>query len=179
MVAAAVNSTPDTLVTYYLEMTDPSQFCPAFIDDPEIEIRPMRKADVSFYRFMYTEVGYQWRWRDRLLISLDELRAAISRPGVSVYVLYVQGVPAGYVELSKEGDSTEVAYFGLRAEFQGNGYGKHLLSFGIQQAWEDGARRVFVHTCNLDSPHALTNYTKRGFNVYHIESKPMPARYLQ
>lgn len=179
MVAQTLNATPDTLITHYLEMTDPAQFQPAFIDNPEIDIRAMQNADARFYRFMYTEVGYEWRWRDRLLISLDELRAAISQPGVSIYIMYAYGVPIGYVELVKDGDSTEVAYFGLRAEYQGNGYGKHLLSFGIQQAWQDGAKRICVHTCNLDGPHALTNYTKRGFTVYDVERKPMPARYQQ
>ncbi len=179
MLSGAGHTTPDTLITYYLELTDPAQFRPAFIDDPALDVRAMSNDDVSFYRFMYTEVGYQWRWRDRLLISLDELRETISQPGVSIFVLYVQDVPAGYVELAKHGDSTEVAFFGLRAEFQGKGYGKHLLSFGVQQAWADGTKRVFVHTCNLDSPHALTNYTKRGFTVYRIEGKPMPARYQE
>jgi len=169
---------PDMLVTTYLHMTDEGDFVPAFIDDPTINIIPMtNKADVTFYRFLYGEVGRDYRWRDRLVISEHELREAISKPGVSIYVMYVQGVPAGYVELAQTGGSTEVAYFGLRPEFHGNGYGKHLLSYGIAQAWADGAKHVWVHTCNLDGPHALNNYLKRGFKVYEVHEMPMPMRY--
>jgi hypothetical protein len=51
------------------------------------------------------------------------------------------------------------------------------LSYGIEKAWEDGAKRVWVHTCNLDGPHALDNYTKRGFSVYDEHRQPMPNRY--
>jgi GNAT superfamily N-acetyltransferase len=174
---AAALSIPDTLVTTYLEMTDSSQFRPAFVNDPHLQIVPMKQPDVSFYRFLYTEVGYEWRWRDRLVITERELKAAISAPGISIDVLYVEGVPAGYIELAQQGESTEVAYFGLRANYMGCGYGKHLLSFGIARAWDEGAKRLWVHTCNLDAPAALENYKKRGFRVYEVHEAPMPSRY--
>ncbi len=177
MVAAQQIETPSNLVTTYLHMMDRSQFRPSFIENPHVKIILMTTADVIFYRFLYSEVGKDWRWRDRLVISEHELREAISKPGVSVHVMYVDGVPAGYVELAKSGDETEVAYFGLRPEFHGNGYGKHLLSYGIAQAWQDGAKRVWVHTCNLDGPFALNNYLKRGFRIYEVHEAPMPSRY--
>ena len=92
-------------------------------------------------------------------------------------MLYVDGVPAGYVELLREGSDTEIAYFGLRPAFIGQGLGKHLLSYGIERAWNDGAARVWLHTCNLDGPHALSNYQKRGFSIYKVNEEPMPARF--
>jgi GNAT superfamily N-acetyltransferase len=168
---------PDMLVTTYLEMNDPAEFRPAFVDDPRVQIEPMQKPDVTFYKFLYSEVGRVWRWRDRLVIPEEELQAAISRPGISIYVLVVDGEPAGYIELAKDGEDTEIAYFGLRPEYIGCGYGKHLLSYGIAKAWEGGAKRIWVHTCNLDGPNALGNYIKRGLRVYHVEEKPMPQRY--
>ena len=175
MVAAA--QVPKMLVTTYLHMKDPSDFLPAQIDDPSVQIFSMGKVDVAFYRFLYSEVGRDYRWRDRLIISEQELHEAIAKPGVSIHVLYAQGVPAGYIELAQTGDSTEVAYFGLRSEFHGNGYGKHLLSYGIAQAWAGGAKRVWVHTCNLDGPHALSNYLKRGLKVYEVHETSMPTVY--
>ncbi|MBD0389968.1 MAG: GNAT family N-acetyltransferase, partial [Nostoc sp. C3-bin3] len=36
-------------------------------------------------------------------------------------------------------------------------------------AWAMGARRVWVHTCSLDSSHALANYQARGFQLYKEE----------
>jgi GNAT superfamily N-acetyltransferase len=140
-------------------------------------VMSMNAPDIGFYRFLYTSVGEQWRWRDRLIMPEEELESILSVPGTSVHVLYVHGIPAGYVELSRQGEDTEIAYFGLRPEFIGQGLGKHLLSFGIARAWDDGARRVWVHTCNLDGPHALPNYLKRGFSVYETHIQPMPERY--
>jgi len=178
----ALRATDVNLVTTYLHMTDPAQFQPSYVEPrtgQSLMIMQMQQADVSFYRFLYNTVGDQWRWRDRRLMSDDELAAALSCPGCSVHVLYVNGIPAGYVELSKEGEEVEIAYFGLRPAYIGNGLGKHLLSYGIARAWDTGAARVHVHTCNLDGPHALSNYMKRGFSVDHVDEEPLPERYLQ
>lgn len=169
---------PDTLITTYLQMTRRSDFQPAFLTDTtDVCILRMNAIDVPFYKFLYQTVGEIWRWRDRLMMPEDQLLAALSDPGCSVDVLYAAGTPAGYVELMREGDDTEVVYFGLRPAFIGRGLGKHLLSYGIDQAWKDGASRVWVHTCNLDGPYALANYQKRGFGVYKVDEQPMPTRY--
>jgi GNAT superfamily N-acetyltransferase len=168
---------PETLITTYLHMTSRTQYAPATSSHPDgMLIMPMA-ADARFYKFLYSAVGEVWRWRDRLIMPEEELLAAIESPDTSIHVLYVRGVPAGYIELVKQGESTEIAYFGLRPEYMGQGLGKHLLSYGIERAWDEGARRVWVHTCNLDAPHALTNYLKRGFSIYDIRAQPMPERY--
>ena len=59
----------------------------------------------------------------------------------------------------------------------GAGLGKHLLSYGVARAWEMDAKRVWLHTCNLDGPHALANYQKRGFRIFKVVEEPMPALY--
>lgn len=167
---------PDTLITVYVEMTTPEQFKPAFIDAPHARIEQLGRVDVPFYRFLYKAVGDAVRWRDRNFVSDDALAQALA--AAQVFVLYVQGVPAGYAELAREGESVEVAFFGLRPEFHGVGFGKHLLSYAVQKAWEmAGVQRVWLHTCNLDSPHALENYLKRGFRFYKEEREAMPERY--
>lgn len=168
---------PDTLVITYLEMTRRSAFRPAYLHEGESTLLRMETPDVQFYRFLYSSVGGPWRWRDRALISDEQLEQALRDPGTSVDVMYAGGVPAGYVELVRREESTEIAYFGLRPNFYGRGLGKHLLSWGIAQAWSDGAQRVWVHTCNLDAPHAIENYLKRGFTISKVTEEPMPARY--
>jgi GNAT superfamily N-acetyltransferase len=169
---------PETLLTTYLHMTDRSQFRPAFSDDTDgVMIMSINAPAVRFYRFLYSSVGEQWRWRDRLIMPEDELETILSASETSVHVLYVHGVPAGYVELFRQDGGTEIAYFGLCPEFIGRGLGKHLLSYGIARAWEQGTSRVWVHTCNLDGPHALSNYLKRGFTIYDTHIQPMPDRY--
>ncbi|MCB9452189.1 MAG: GNAT family N-acetyltransferase [Anaerolineaceae bacterium] len=172
-----MDEAPNTLVTTYLEMTDPAQFRPAFSVDPAVTVRRAAMPDVMFYRTLYRGVGAAWRWRDRLLMSDAELAAALADPNCEVHVLYVADSPAGYVELVRTGHTVEIAYFGLFPAFLGRGLGKHLLSCGIERAWALGAKRVWLHTCNLDAPHALANYLKRGFQVFQIDEQPMPERY--
>lgn len=170
---------PDTLITTYLEMNQRAEFLPAFVElDVSLHILRMGALDLPFYKFLYQVVGETWRWRDRLVMPEAELRDVLAQPGCSVDVLYVAGVPAGYVELLREGDQTEIAYFGLRPAYFGRGLGKHLLSYGIERAWEAGAQRVWLHTCNLDGPYALANYQKRGFKIYKVDERPMPDRYV-
>jgi GNAT superfamily N-acetyltransferase len=170
---------PDILVTTYLQMTDESQFNPAYLyDSSGLSLKKMETPDIDFYRFLYRSVGEQWKWRDRLLMPENELTVILAAPETSVHVLYADDVPAGYIELAQSEESTEIAYFGLFPGYIGKGLGKHLLSCGIAQAWNNGAKRLWVHTCNLDSPHALDNYIKRGFSIYNVEEQPMPERYL-
>ncbi len=170
--------TPEKLVTTYLEMTTPAAFRPNYAQQgDDVRIVKMEKPDVDFYRFLYREVGERWRWRDRLALSDDALYNILSSPDTHVFVMYVNGVPAGYIELARNGQMTEIAYFGLREEFFGRGLGKHLLSYGIEQAWNMGTRRVWLHTCNLDGPHALNNYLKRGFSICDVQEEPMPEVY--
>lgn len=176
----ATNTVPETLITTYLEMTSRSDFNPAFLPTGPHHIWPAEMPDAIYYRFLYVEVGRPWRWRDRLSMDDAALHALLGDERVSVDVLYVQGVPAGFIELLRGGDEgrdVEVAYFGLRPPFFSQGYGKHLLSHGVARAWSEGARRVWLHTCNLDSPHAVPTYQKRGFRVYDVTHEPMPERY--
>ncbi len=173
---------PETLVITYLEMTEREQFRPAFLDSgalADCRVLPLEPVDLDFYLFLYGAVGRPWRWFGRLIMDRGKLRKQLERPGVSVDVLYVAGTPAGYIELARVGPHTEVAYFGLRVNYFGRGLGKHLLSLGLQRAWDDGAGRIWVNTCNLDGPHALTNYRKRGFRIYMVEEVPMPPEYAE
>lgn len=167
----------EILVTTFLEMTDPSQAEPHFAFRNDVQIQRMQVADVEYYRYLYRAVGEQWRWRDRLEISHEEMCAILESEQTSVYVLHFGGAPAGYIELCDEGGDVEIAYFGLREAYHGRGLGKYLLRFGIHQAWQGGARRIWLHTCNLDGPHALANYQKRGFRIFRTETEPMPAIY--
>jgi len=175
LVADRVN----TLITTYLEMVSKEDFIPAFVLADDIEIVTMETPDLGFYKFLYQSVGEEWAWRDRVQMAIGDLWNILASPDTEVHVLYVSGSPAGYVELYGHDDgSVEIAYFGLRRDFMGRGLGKHLLSYGVERAWNMGARRVWLHTCNLDSPYALSNYQKRGFSIFKVIDEPMPERYI-
>lgn len=167
---------PDTLITSYLRLNQEG-FLPAFVTDERMRIEQLYAPDVRYYRFMYSSVGEKWNWTDRLVLEDHEIRAILNDPCMTMYVLYYDGAPAGYIELAQRGgNTTEVVYFGLREPYWGKGMGKHLLSFGVQTAFDDGAEQVILNTCNLDGPHALKNYQKRGFKVYDVTRKPMPDK---
>lgn len=169
---------PHTLITTSLEMTNRTEFQPWYSNDPALLMMQSHHPSAGFYRFLYQGVGEGWHWRDRKFWSDEQLETQLALPNVRLFVLYVSGTPAGYIELEQQGTDIEVAYFGLMSAFLGYGYGKHLLSYGLARAWEVKPTRVWVHTCNLDSPAALATYQKMGFRIYKTEEIPMPERYL-
>lgn len=148
----------------YLELNGPEALRPAPCPNPRARIELVHGCPASFFRYLYVEVGRRYHWTDRLVWDDEEMAARLADPAVSLHVLSVAGAPAGYFELEKEGDgSVQVAFFGLLPEFHGRGLGKYLLSAAAQEAFAQGASRVWLHTCTLDDPAALPNYQARGF----------------
>src|SRR5262249_36025114 len=154
----------------YLEMRDRSELQPALSDDPGIQIEAQDNCSVELFRWLYVEVGENYHWIDRLPWTDEDIRAYLARPEISVWLMTSDNERAGYFELRKcEDASTEIAYFGLLPSFIGRGLGKHLLTAAVEQAWADGANRVWLHTCTLDDPAALPNYLRRGFQPFKTE----------
>ena len=156
------------VTTWYLEMTDASQLRPATpvdglsverIDPPDPELSA-RMYDASAARGSgptasagTSSAGARTSgatWSRRGSGGSTASRSATRRSGAS-------------------GDEVEVASFGLLPGFPGRGLGGALLAAVIADAWERGARRVWLHTCSLDSPAALPSYERRGFRRYHEE----------
>jgi GNAT superfamily N-acetyltransferase len=162
------------VTTWHLEMLDPSQLRSVVAPS---ECARVQRAEIplpELNRFLYVTVGDGWYWYERLAWDAERWRAFVNRPEVETWVLYVSGTPAGYVELEAQPEGNiEVAYFGLIPRFIGQRLGGYLLSAGVQRAWDLGARRVWVHTCSLDGPHALPNYLARGFRVYDQKTEPI------
>lgn len=162
-------------VRTYLEMRDANALRPARIDDPTVRIEQVRNCPVSFWRYLYGEVGRQYHWVDRLVWTDAQVREYLDDPAVSLWLLTVDGAPAGYFELKRDGvGGVEIAYFGLLKEFLGRGLGRHLLTEAVDRAWALGATRVWLHTCTLDHPAAVPNYLARGFSVYKKEEYTAP-----
>lgn len=161
---------PLEVVRTYLEMASPDELVPAPPPDARACVERALDCPPSFFRYLYATVGAPYHWVDRLPWTDDDIRGYLATPGVSLWVLYVSGVPAGYFELKRHDEgSVEIAYFGLLPEFIGRGLGKYLLTEGVRQAWADRARRVWLHTCTLDGPAALPNYRARGFRPFKEE----------
>ena len=161
-----------TVTTTYLELAGRTAFRPAYLNDQRLQVVQSHEPLPDFYRFLYGTVGRDYAWTARLGWTDDQLRGHLLRSALTLLVLYVRGTPAGFIELDTDSSDpgTEVAYFGLFSHFHGRGLGKHLLSVGVARAFEDGAQRVWVHTCTLDGPHALANYRARGFVPFREET---------
>jgi GNAT superfamily N-acetyltransferase len=154
----------------YLELLKPEDLIGSSSADPRLRLERVEQCPASFHRYLYATVGRAYHWLDRLGWTDEQTLAYLGSPGVTLWVLYCAGAPAGYFELKRQEDgSVEIAYFGLLPEFTRRGFGKHLLTQAVQQAWAQGARRVWLHTCTLDDPAALPNYVARGFRPFKTE----------
>jgi GNAT superfamily N-acetyltransferase len=154
------------VTTDYLEMTDPGELRPKTLAIEGLDIRQAETPSPELNRFLYTAVGGDWFWTDRLGWNFRQWQEWVNRPGLRTWVAYVSGTPAGYFELhAQPDDDVEIPSFGLLPQFTGQGIGGHFLTIAVEKAWQMGAKRVWLHTCDFDHPHALSNYKARGFRV--------------
>ena len=164
------------VITRYFQMTDPAQLRPARSACADFVIRQARSPSPELNRFLYTAVGGDWHWIDRLSWTYARWLDYLARPELETWVGYEGGTPAGYFELeAQSGQGTardvEIAYFGLLPLFIGRGLGGPLLTAAVKRAWEMGVSRVWLHTCTLDHSSAAGNYEARGFRLYKEETK--------
>ncbi|MDL5154812.1 GNAT family N-acetyltransferase [Actinomycetospora termitidis] len=166
------------VTTTYLEQTSPDQLRVAA--EPAESLIFARAEDPSpeFTRFLYTAVGGPWHWTDKLGFTWNDWYAHVTRDGFETWVAHRRGTPAGYVELmgrpTDEGTEVEIESFGLLPHAVGRRFGGHLLTRALTEAWRlddrwpdlPPVRRVWLHTCTLDSAHARANYERRGLVAY-------------
>jgi ribosomal protein S18 acetylase RimI-like enzyme len=151
-------------------MRSPSELQGSRSDDPRIRVEQVHQCSPSFFRYLYVEVGRNYHWIDRLPWTDEDIARHLQQPENSLWLMRSNGQTAGYFELRKCDDgSVEIAYFGLLPDFLGRGLGKYLLTCATEQAWADGANRVWLHTCTLDDKAAMPNYLKRGFLPFKTE----------
>jgi GNAT superfamily N-acetyltransferase len=161
----------------YLELHNPGQFKPGLGEFPDVAIARATHPQPALYRMCYRTVGKAFHWRDRWDWTDPEIAAHLGDPANSLFVATrragkKKAALAGWYELRRvaEDQSVEIAYFGIVAAEFGRGFGKHLLSRAVRDAWALGPRRVWLHTCTLDHANALPNYLARGFTPYRTET---------
>jgi GNAT superfamily N-acetyltransferase len=158
-------------VRTFLEMSDPAALDGASAPSADAVVERADQAPPSLWRHLYTEVGREYHWVDRLRWSDEEIAAYLADPALELWLLRAGGELAGYFELRKDaGGAVEIAYFGLLPAFVGQGLGKFLLTRAVERAWESGASRVWLHTSSLDHSSALSNYLARGFSIWKQET---------
>jgi GNAT superfamily N-acetyltransferase len=153
-------------VVTYLEMRSRHEACE--VPQPEgVSVRLVEQPDLNWYRDLFRRVGQDWLWFSRLRMNDDELKAAIHDERVDVFALSHHGEEKGLLEIDRRGmPDIELKFFGLTMDLAGQGVGRYLMNFAIDQAWSHQPERFFVHTCTSDSQRALAFYVKSGFVPY-------------
>lgn len=137
-----------------------------------VEIRRAVRPSPELGRFLYTAAGGNWYWTDRLAWTYDGWLQRLSHPRVETWVLYQEGTPAGYFELDGGSDhDVEIAYLGVLPAFIGSRFCGWLLTDAIRRGFAMGCKRVWVHTCTVDSSSALANYQARGMRVFREQTE--------
>ena len=146
-----------------VEVKKPNAYC---------KISLLNPPDFQINKFLYKQVGKNHRWIDRLAWSDNQWMNYVNSSKVKTYILTEKDELVGYFEqifYEAEKDS-EIAYFGVLEEYIGQRYGGYLLSEAIKMSFENGSKRVWVHTCSLDHKLALQNYKARGMKVFKSEN---------
>jgi GNAT superfamily N-acetyltransferase len=164
------------VTTTHLELRSPAAFKPSVGTPGDLVLKQVATPSPELSRLLYTAVGGDYHWTDRLAWTWAEWMAWLSRPEVETWVAYRSDAPVGYFELeAQEGGSVEIVYFGLLPSFVGQGLGGYLLTQAVHRAFvmRPDVTRVWLHTCTLDHPAGLGGYRSRGFAVFKQEEENM------
>ncbi len=131
------------------------------------------KPPVWYFRALYDAVGRDYAWTDIHAREDPEIADWLNDPRVALYSLIDHGWPKGFFLLDwRDGDSCNLAYFGLVPEAVGRGFGAWMLRTAILTGWAiEGITRLEVNTCTLDHPRALIQYQRHGFTLTHREER--------
>jgi ribosomal protein S18 acetylase RimI-like enzyme len=154
---------------FYLNLTSVNSLVRSNYNFHDLKITLEENKEISFYKFLYKEIGKEFFWRDRLRWSdqywLEYLK------NIKFYVLKKNEEILGFYELlfNKNDNFTEITYLGIFKNYYNKGIGSYLLTDAITRSFENPIAYVSIHTCTLDHPNALKNYIARGMKIYKKE----------
>jgi GNAT superfamily N-acetyltransferase len=160
-----------TVVTF-LEMKSRPPAIPPPQPKGKVALLRADQPPVHFYRYLYDAVGSGYKWVDRKKLNDAQLMEILEDRLVEIYVLYVEGCPAGFAELDfREPELGQLAYFGLVPSFIGRKLSYFFLYHAALNAWAKPISKLLVNTCTLDHPRALPLYQRLGFVPYSRENR--------
>ena len=138
-----------------------------FVSTNKVRLRPVRSPDLNWYRALYRRAGAQWLWFSRLEMTDAQLAAVLHRSTNELFLAECDGSEIGMAELDRSrAPDVEITFFGLFPEAMGKRLGRSFMAALLDRAWDGSAARIWLHTCNLDAPAALSFYMKCGFRPY-------------
>jgi GNAT superfamily N-acetyltransferase len=132
-----------------------------------VQLRQVQNPGLDWYRVRYRRAGAQWFWFSRLEMTDEQLTAVLHRSTTELFVAEREGSEIGIAELDRsDPPNVEITSFALFPESIGKGLGRSFMTQLLDRAWDASTARVWLHTCNLDGPAALTFYMKCRFRPY-------------
>ncbi|PWW04233.1 acetyltransferase (GNAT) family protein [Hoeflea marina] len=149
----------------HLEMTARLRVVPVLPVNLHATLLRTSRIPLHFYRYLQWRVGREFHWVYRLRMADADLAGIIHAPGTGIWVLGIDGAPAGFFELEGLGEAqVNLAYFGLMPHVRGRGLGPWMLGQAMEAAWQGATTRVTVSTNTLDHSSALQLYQRMGFS---------------
>lgn len=150
-------------VVTYLEMRER----PAGALGEPLALRSVTSPELAWYRGLYARIGLDWLWTSRLVMADATLAAILHHPANALFVADGKDGEIGIVELDRRNpEDVEISFFGLVPGATGQGLGPRMMAAALAQAWQPETRRVWLHTCTLDHPGAISFYRRCGFTPY-------------
>ena len=147
-------------------------------DKPQINYSVKKiNPDFQLNKFFYKQIGKKYRWTDRLIWTDIQWSRYVSNSNLETYVIKNNNDLVGFFELihHPKQNETELAYLGLFEEYFGKGVGGYALTTAIKKSFKKKIKRIWVHTCTLDHPHAIKNYLARGMKIFKEENLNIKA----
>ena len=156
----------------YLELKSFKDFKEVKKPSEDYSVELVNPKDFQLNKFFYKNIGKNCHWIDRLVWTELDWTKYISDEKLSTYTLKNKSEIAGYFELlfDTQSKEAEIVYFGILEEYYGKKLGGYLLSEAINNSFNMGSKRVWVHTCSLDHKNALKNYLARGMKNFKSET---------
>ncbi|MGA7081103.1 MAG: GNAT family N-acetyltransferase [Terriglobales bacterium] len=133
----------------------------------DVQLRQVQNPKLDWYRAIFRRAGAQWLWFSRLEMTDKQLAAVLQNPNIEFFVAESAGSGIGIAELDRsQPPNVEITSFALFSEGIGKGLGRAFVAQLLDRAWTHATKRVWLHTCNLDGPAALSFYMKCGFHPY-------------
>lgn len=148
---------------WYLELKKPK---PANSKDIDLIINKVFPVDLEEYLHVYRKIGGPWDWANRLVMDKEELRLFLNDEQNEIYYALYNNEIVGYIELDMHHSDIELVYFGLSKHYIGKGFGREMINYILLLMQKQNINRVWLHTCEFDSPQALAFYLKSGFTIY-------------
>jgi GNAT superfamily N-acetyltransferase len=152
-------------IVTYLDMLERPPL--ADVSSSGVCLRRVQNPPLDWYRALFRRAGAQWLWFSRLELTDAQLARVLQDPNIELFLAERAGSEIGMAELDRsQSPNVEITSFALFSEAIGKGMGHVFMTQLLDRAWSGSAARVWLHTCNLDGPAALSFYIKCGFHPY-------------